>query len=242
MILPNVRASFGSNEIELLLHMLEQRTRRSRRFLEGKLVEEGLDSLLDHPETLSAVMAGGRVSTIPPGLTFYVMVRHTLLECGLDDPVIADYVAALLVEFAIEGRAQQIARYDDATYRYLVDLVADLEGGNSERRRFLLHAHLGNYSLWMSGIFPDYVIARVHRKGAPGIEYYEDLGVTGYRMASESELAGRYDLAAIYREVAGGFSAVRRALNRVSDRYFFPVFPTPIDRLLRQAVDETLSD
>ena len=61
-------------------------------------------------------------------------------------------------------------------------------------------------------------------------------------MASESELAGRYDLAAIYREVASGFSAVRRALNRVSDRYFFPVSPTPIDRLLRQAVDETLSD
>ena len=236
MILPNVRVSFESGEIETLLSVLEERTRRNRRLWEGQLAEEGLDSLLDHPATFSAVMKNRRVSTLSPRLTFYVMVRHTLLESGLDNPQIADYVAALLVEFADKERAFRIARYDDKTYRYIVDLVSDLEGEDSKRRQFLLRAHLGNYSLWLSGLFPDYVIARVQRKGAPGLSYYEDIGSTGFVMASESEIADHFDLVTIYQEVARGFGAIRRALNRVSDRYFFPA-PSSIDRLLRQAVE-----
>ncbi len=239
MILPNVRASFGPRDIEQLLGLLERRTRHGRRRWEGRLADEGLDSVLDRPEVLAALMETKGVSGLSPSLAFYIMVRHTLLESGLDDVKIADYVAALLVEFTESGRAHRIARYDDKTYRFLVDVVADLEGESSERRQFLLSAHLGNYSLWLSGLFPDYVIARVHRRGAPGLDYYEGLGSTGYLMASECELAGRYDLTGIYRDVASGFRAVRRALNRVSDRYFFPVAPTPIDRLLRQVIDDS---
>jgi len=202
LILPNLRASFGSDEIGILLRMLEQRTRRSRRLWEGRLAEEGLDVLLDHPETFAAVMSRGRVTATSPKLTFYVMVR-----------------------------------YDDATFRYLVDIVTDLDGESSERRQFLLRAHLGNYSLWLSGLFPDYVVARVHRRGAPGLLYYEDLGATGYQLASRCELADHYNLVGIYSQVADGFRAVRRALNRISDHYLFPISPPPIDRLLRQAVD-----
>jgi hypothetical protein len=238
MILPNVRASFGATEIELLLSAFAERTGRRRSYLEQRLAHEGLDSLLDDPKLPAALMQGDRVGAVSPHLTFYVMVRHTLLESGVDDPEVADYVAALLLEFGVSGRAHRIARYDDKIYRYLVDIVSDLEDESSERRKFLLRAHLGNYSLWLSGMFPDYVIARVHRRGAPGLRYYEGLGAQGYSLASESELAGRHDLARIYRDVAGGFRAVRRALNRISDRFFFPVTPTPVDRLLRQVVDD----
>lgn len=238
MILPNVRASLGSHDVQILLRALGLRTRRGRRYWDRRLAEEGLDSLLDRPETLSAIMEEGRVGATSPNLTFYVMVRHTLLESGVHDSAIADYVAALLLEFAVNGRPYRIAPFDDKTYHYLVDVVSDLEEEPSERRQFLLRAHLGNYSLWLSGLFPDYVIARVHRRGAPGFDYYEDLGATGYRLASECALAGYFDLSGIYRDVAGGFSAVRSALNRISDRYFFPVSRSPVDRLLRQVLDE----
>ncbi len=237
MIIPNVRASFGKNEIRLLTRVLHRRTGRSRRAWEDQMAEEGIDSLLDHPETHSAIMESDSLDAVSPKLIFYVMVRHTLLEAGLDNPEIADYVAALLIEFGVGGRALRIAHHDDATYSYLIDLVTDLEGETSERRKFLLQAHLGNYSLWLSGLFPDFVIARVHRHGAPGFAYYEDLGATGYRMASEWGIADQFDLAHVYLEVADGFRVVRRALNRVSDRYFFPSSPSPVDRILRQVVD-----
>ena len=242
MILPNVRASFGSDEVETLLGALGQRTRDARDYWDERLADEGLDSLLDHDQTLSALLEGGGLAPNSPKLLFYVMVRHTLLESGLDDPELADYVASLLIEFTVHGRSRQIAHYDDKTYEYVVDIVANIEDESSERRQFLLRAHLGNYSLWLSGLFPDYVAARVLRKGAPGIEYYEDLGSTGYRLASESELADRYDLANIYRDVAGGFRAVRLALNRVSDRYFFPSTSSPVNRFLRQILADLKSD
>jgi hypothetical protein len=202
---------------------------------------EGMDSLLDRPELFSGVMQGGGVGTMSPRLAFYVMVRHTLLDSGLDDRNIADYIATLLVEFAVEGRAFRVARHDDKTYRYLVDLVSDLGEANSERRQFLLRAHLGNYSLWLSGLFPDYVAARVHRRGAPGLEYYDDVGAAGFHLASECDLAGRFDLAGTYRRMACEFRVVRRALNRFSDRSLFPRSGTPIDRLLRQVVDDSES-
>ena len=238
MILPNVRASFGSEDIEFLLGALAERTGRTRASLEGQLFEEGPDVLLDHPDALSAVLERRGIDAVPPRVAFYVMVRHTLLDLGLPNPHIADYLAALLVEFMEGGRAYRIARYDDKTYRYVVDLIADIESENSESRQFLLRAHLGNFSLWLSGLFPDYVIARVHRKGAPGIDYYEDLGATGFRMASQCEIAGRYDLDRIYRDVANEFGVVRRALNRFSDRFFFPVARSSVDRLLRQVSDD----
>jgi hypothetical protein len=242
VILPNVRASLGSQDVHDLLRALAHRTHRNRRYWKRRLGEQGLDAVLDSPDALDAIMEEQRLGATSPMLTFYVMVRHGLLESGLRDPAIADYVASLLIEFGLHGRAYRIARFDDKTYRYLVDVVSDLEEEYSERRQFLLRAHLGNYSLWLSGIFPDYVVARVNRRGAPGFEYYDGLGSTGYRLASESALAGHYDLEKIYREVAGCFRAVRRALNRVSDRFFFPSARSPVDRLLRQVSEDRTLD
>lgn len=242
MILPNTRASIGPGDIEILLRLLANRAGSGRRRWEGRLSREGLDSLLDHPDTFAAIWNCRRLSAISPKLIFYVMVRHTLLEGGLDDPRVADYLAALLIEFAGHGHAYRIARYDDKTYGYLIDLVTDVEAESSERRQFLLHAHIGNYALWLSGLFPDYVVARVQRKAAPGLEYYESLGASGYLTASKFDLAGRYDVRDIFRQVASGFGGVRRALNRISDRYFFPVPSSQIDRLLRQVVDGSATD
>jgi hypothetical protein len=185
------------------------------------------------------VMESRRVGSPSPQLAFYVMVRHTLVDAGLDDAVIADYIAALLIEFAVHGRAYRIARHDDKTYRYIVDIVTDLEDEDSKRRQFLLRAHIGNYALWLSGLFPDYVVARVHRRGAPGLEYYEELGATGFLSASQFDLADQHDLREVFRQVAFGFRLVRRALNQLSDRYFFPVPASPVDRLLRQVVDKS---
>jgi len=36
--------------------------------------------------------------------------------------------------------------------------------------------HLGNYSLWLAGLFPDYIAARRSRKGGPDLPYYDELG------------------------------------------------------------------
>src|SRR5690606_40834859 len=93
-------------------------------------------------------------------LVFYVLVRHALLENGIDSPITADYLAALLLEFGRNARAHRIDDAPDAPeYHYLADIVEALASATG-RQAFLLRAHLGNFALWLSGLFPDYITDR----------------------------------------------------------------------------------
>jgi hypothetical protein len=237
MILPNVRASFGREEAGFLLGLTAGGDEGARRREEERLREEGIDAILDDPRTLNAVLASGGISTAPAPLVFYLLVRHALLEDGINNPVIADYLAALLLEFGRGDRARRPT--DDADgreYDYLADLVEAIESATGHDA-FLLRAHLGNFALWLSGLFPDYITARVERRGAPGIRYYEEMGATGYRLAADTVDAENWGLDHLYRTFADNFPALRIALNRIADRHLFPMRGDPIDRLLRQIAD-----
>jgi len=237
MILPNVRASFGREEAGFLLGLTAGDDEGARRREEERLREEGIDAILDDPRTLNAVLASGGISTAPAPLVFYLLVRHALLEDGINNPVIADYLAALLLEFGRGDRARRPT--DDADgreYDYLADLVEAIESATGHDA-FLLRAHLGNFALWLSGLFPDHITARVERRGAPGIRYYEEMGATGYRLAADTVDAESWGLDHLYRTFADNFPALRIALNRIADRHLFPMRGDPIDRLLRQIAD-----
>lgn len=235
MILPNVRGSFGRAEASYVIWLLTRGSEPARDREEARLQELGFDALLDDPRTLNALMAGRDFSTAPPELVFYVLVRHALLEDGIADRGLADYLAALLVAFGRGGRAWHIAE-ETTEYRYLVDIAAAGEQ-SSGRRAFLLRAHLGEFALWLSGIFPDHISARVHRRGAPPLSYYEEMGSTGYRLASRFDEAEQHGIAELYRNCADFFPALRVALNRIADRHLFPATGDRIDRLLRQVAD-----
>src|SRR5256885_7401410 len=108
-----------------------------------------------------------------PPLFAYVAVRHALRAAAVDDRELADYLAALLLEFGDHDRHARIRRADDESYSYLVDIVEDLtELDDAGERGLLLRVHLGNYSLWFAGLFPDYIEARRTRKGGPDLPYY----------------------------------------------------------------------
>jgi hypothetical protein len=234
MILPNVRASFGRAEVGAIMNAVAGSDAGRRAELTDRLHHDGLDAILDDPRTLNAVLTGDHYGGA--ALVSYLLVRHALLETGLDDRTLADYLASVLVEFGREDRAFRIAPDDPDTFYYLVDLVAAMETPDG-RRRFLVRAHLGNFALWLGGIFPDHITYRVQRRGAPGLRYVEAMGATGYRMAAESRLADRHGLTAVYRTAADVFPDLRLALNRVSDRYLFPARAPSVDRLLRQVSD-----
>jgi len=138
-----------------------------------------------------------------------------------------------LLEFGDHDRHTRIRRADDESYSYLVDIVEDLTGlDDAGERGLLLRVHLGNYSLWFAGLFPDYIEARRTRKGGPDLPYYDEVGRQGYRLASEHRLAERFGVASIYRSAAERFPTLRVAFNRLSDRVFFRNVSTP-EKILR---------
>lgn len=236
MILPNVRMSFGRSEAHWLVRLLAGEDERRRRHWEEVLADRGIDALLDDPRAADAVVGHQSVLLAPPSLVLYVLIRRAFLERGLESRMLADYTTALVYEFGKRDRSYRIADYDEKEYRYLVDVLADLAEAEG-RRAFLLRAHLGNFALWLSGLFPDYIVSRVHRMGGPGLDYYEEMGQTGFRLAASDPHATDRSLDVLYENAAETFPSVRRALNLFSDRNLFPIATSPVDRFLRQTSD-----
>ena len=204
----------------------DSKKRRTRReiFLEKM---EGLipwQQLEDRIEPFYAKAGRGRR---PYPLGVMLRVHCVQLFYNLSDPGMEDLLYEVESVRRFAGLRLSGPLPDETT------IVSELRSAGG-RKRFLLRVHMGDFALWMSGLFPDYLEARTRRKGAPPITYFEECGATGYLGASESLEAGELGLATVLRDVATQFSAVRTALNRISDRHFWPGSGDPIGRLLRE--------
>jgi hypothetical protein len=232
MIKPNVRASFGRPEAELILSLAGPGG-------EERLREEGMDALLDDAGILRALLRRDRVSRAPVRLVFYLLVRHALLQREIHDRQLADYTAAVLLEFGLAGRAGRVDGGEGEPFRYLVDILGAIEQARGERE-FLLRVHLGNYALWLAGMFPDHLTHRVQRRGAPPISYYDAMGASGFRAAAGNQVALRHGLGDLFLSAASRFTDLRGALNSLSDEMLFPRPRDPVERVLRQVSDDFL--
>ena len=229
MIKPNVRASFGRREAEMLVSLVGPGG-------EARLREQGLDALLDEPAVLRALVRGERISTAPAPLVFYVMVRHALMQREIHDRQLADYTAAVLLEFAMAGKAHRVDGGEGEPFFYLADILAALERARGERE-FLLRVHLGNFALWLAGVFPDHITHRVQRRGAPPLSYYDEMGAIGFRTAAATDVALRQGMGDLLLRFSDEFSNVRAALNTLSDALFFPQPRDGVERVLREVTD-----
>lgn len=237
MILANTRARLGRADAQLVVRLVARGSARVQHDAEAALADKGLDPLLDDPRLLDGLLHARQGAHASLPLFCYVVVRHALRQSGVPERLIADYVASLLLHFGLRQRARQLADHDDATYDTLSALGDDLEGGDASRS-FLARAHLGNYALWLSGLFPDHIEQRRWRRGGPDLGYFEQMGQRGFRLAADHRLANEHGLAPLFAAAAERFPTLRVALNRVSDRLLFPHVHTP-ERLMRQVRDLT---
>jgi hypothetical protein len=221
MIRANTRGRLTAADLQLVILLLSRGSAHRRAYLERRLAAEGPDALLDAPDLFERLLTVRTMLLPSEALFFYVVVRHALRSAGLEERELADYLAALLLEFGQRDRAWRIDWNDDQQHRYMVDILADLEATAGDRR-FKVMVHLGNYALWLSGLFPDYIAARRLRKAGPDVSYYDALGSRGYGMASDHALAAQYGLEPVLRTAAERFPELRSALNGVSERVLFP--------------------
>lgn len=231
MIRADTRSRLTPADLQLVVLLLSRGSAHRRAAIERRLQAEGPDALLDAPELLERLLAVRTMLVPSETLFLYVLVRHTLRQAGIDDRELTDYLAAMLLDFGRRDRAWRVDWHDDQQHRYLADILLDLEASDGERR-FKVMVHLGNYALWLAGLFPDYIAARHLRKGGPDVTYYDALGRRGFGLASDHALADRYGLDGVLRTASDRFPSLRGALNGLSDRVFFPSVRTT-DRALR---------
>ena len=236
MILANVRQRLGRDDAQLVLRLIARGSAEEYERAEGALRDAGIDALLDDPRLMGAMVESPQGAHASLPLFAYVVVRNALRQAGEGDRVLADYAASILLHFGLRDAAHRVSAADDEVYATLADMLRDVESADA-KRSFLVRAHLGNYALWLSGLFPDHIESRRWRKGGPDLEYYEELGRRGFQLAAGHRLASEHGLDALYAAAAERFAVMRMALNAVSDALLFPHNHTP-ERLMRQVRDE----
>jgi hypothetical protein len=236
MILADARRHLTRRDAELAARLIACDSSAELERLQARLADEGFDALLDDPRLPDALLSQRRGSLASLPLFMYVMIRHALRRFGEEDRVLADYVTSVLLHFALRGRAERVSDTDDQVYTALFELSEDVNDPDA-RRSFLVRTHLGNYALWLSGLFPDRIEQRRWRRGGPDLQYYEELGRRGFQLAADHRLAEQHGLATLYATAAERFGLLRTALNGVSDSLFFPGIHSP-ERLMRQVQDE----
>ena len=236
MILADARRHLTRRDAQLAARLIASDSSAELERLEARLADEGIDALLDDPRLPNALLAQRRGALASLPLFMYVMIRHALRRAGEEDRVLADYVTSVLLHFALRGRAERVAEGDDEVYTALFELSEDVNDPDV-RRSFLVRTHLGNYALWLSGLFPDRIEAQRWRRGGPDLQYFEEMGRRGFQLAADHRLAEQHGLATLYATAAERFGLLRVALNGVSDSLLFPAIHSP-ERLMRQVQDE----
>ena len=236
MIQATVRHQLTRDDAQLVARLIARDSGEPLAEIEQTLADRGIDAVLDDSRLPGALLRAGQGACASFPLFAYVMVRHALRRLGEDDRRLADYVAWVMTHFGVRDNAHRISASDDQLYDTLSALMADVDDPDG-RRSFLVRTHLGNYALWLSGLFPDHIEHRRWRRGGPDLDYYEEMGRRGFQLAAGHRLADDHGLATLFTTAAERFGLLRAALNDVSDALLFPDRYTP-ERLMRQVMSE----
>lgn len=236
MIMATVRHQLTRDDAQLVARLIARDSGTPVEEIERALADQGIDAVLDDPRLPAALLREGQGTWASLPLFSYVMVRHALRRLGEEDRRLADYVAAVMMHFGMRDNAFRVSAADDQVYDSLAALVADVDDPDV-RRSFLVRTHIGNYALWLSGLFPDYIEHRKWRRGGPDLDYYEEMGRRGYQLAAGHRLADDHGMSTLFATAAERFGLLRAALNDVSDALLFPNRYSP-ERLMRQVTSE----
>ena len=230
MIRANCRARFTAADFDFIVRTLARSRGDSVSLVDLLSDSETRDSILDHPRLVETILSNAGHLHISSQFYFYVLARYVLQQAGIGDRKLCDYVGSLLETFSRANQLQNPNKIDNPemigaregvrsrAHEYISDMLIALTRATPEQT-FLLRAHVGNYSLFISGIFHENTQRRSLR-GAPDLEFYEQVGRSNYQLVASHETARRCELTDVFAGLATRFHDVRLALNELSDRLF----------------------
>ena len=219
IIQPNCRVQFAAEDIDFILSVLGGKLGNTECLVKLLADEDTRDLILDDEALLHALLERRGCLRVSTHFYFYILVRQVFRRSGLSERAVADYVAELLAEFARAEHARCMVPGRANPLDYFFEMLAALQTAD-DRTSFQIRVHIGNHSLFLSGVFPERIRLRAERKGFPDLKYYESLGRMQYGVASDHRLAKRYELTDILGTLSERFDETRRALNEISDRLF----------------------
>jgi hypothetical protein len=150
---------------------------------------------------------------------FRGMTESTFMsELGIGDPRLVGYVADLLARFV---PSETIWRVRDGQGRRLTDvtaMLAEAESENNVERRRDCHRHVGDFTLFWTGVYPE-ALARLQGSSSPDhLINYQRQGKHSYYVASTLDDDRRAILLRLsdqFELCAFGLSRVRREWEKL---------------------------
>src|SRR5216684_369096 len=226
MIRANCRARFTAADFDFIIRTLARSPGNSVSLVDLLSDSETRDSILDHPRLVETILSNARHLHISSQFYFYVLARYVLQQAGIGDRKLCDYIGSLLETFSRANQLQSPDKIDppkdgfaaanNRAHEYISDMLIALTRATPEQA-FLLRAHVGNYSLFISGIFHENTQRRSLR-GGPDMKFYERIGRTSFQLVASHATARHCELNDVFEELADRFREVRIALNQLSDQ------------------------
>jgi hypothetical protein len=213
MIQANCRARFTGEDFNFVVRTLARRPGQEVSLVELLTDLDTRDQVLDDETLVQAVLENPGNLCISPQFYFYLLARLVLKRSGLNDRTLADYLGALLEKFSRTNHLNSPVK--NVETHYISDLLLALKRA-TPYETFLIRAHVGNYALFISGIFYENV-SRRRQRGAPDCSYYEDMGRSNFQAVATHDVARRYDMSGLFANLADHFRECRIALNRLAD-------------------------
>src|SRR5258708_24811874 len=152
MIRENGRARFTAADFDFIVRTLARSRGDSVSLVDLLGDSETRDSILDHPRLVETILSNACHLHISSQFYFYVLARHVLQQAGIGDRKLCDYVGSLLETFSRASLLRSPHASSESVQQYISDMLIALQRVTAEEA-FLLRAHVGNYSLFINGLF-----------------------------------------------------------------------------------------
>lgn len=106
-----------------------------------------------------------------------------MTELGVADPPLIDYVSELLTRFIASDDIYSVRGLRGERLTQVADMLAEAEARRGLARR-RLHRHIGDFTLFWTGVFPDVADRLRHAGGKDALLNYRELGKLSYAAAS----------------------------------------------------------
>jgi hypothetical protein len=143
------------------------------------------------------------------GLTEYAFMN----ELGIGDPSLVGYVAELLASFVPSHGVWQLHDNQGKRLFQVTAMVAEAEAASDALRRRECHRHVGDYTLFWTGVYPEALRRFQGGDSSDALISYQRQGKRSYHLASV--LSAGNDRETVFRRLSEQFELCAVGLSRV---------------------------
>jgi len=150
---------------------------------------------------------------------FGKLIKTSFFDLGIEKEYhVASYLTDLLAEFARTDRLYKIRDDEGRKIQSVVEMIINNQYESQEKpdweREF--RKHIGDFTLFISGIFRDHVIRGSH------LNYYINEGTKSYYLVSKFDLEKGEGDPLVFSKLSRGFEYYSGALDYMRRVYFKP--------------------